>query len=626
MSTPQTGFNRQAIGTTPARLDGPRPQLRLTGDINPTQLFTPEEFVAYYAPAADAANSVISERGIPYFNVHDDSNAIYDVLGVYPEDVNHFRFADELTPDETIDVINRSIDNNDDIIERTIQDVDEAWAESESESRFYDNIRRDVAEQAREFTDNPALDAPSPVEPFDWSDYDRNLGLNDIRQQQELNQELFGAPTEEYLERTAFSQNPRTLATAPPAEEVNTPNVSNGSEQGVSAYREALAASRPYTELRELGIAEGLSIRQILHDWAQLNRPRPAVSEASTEDLTTSSRGSDVDADATLTYSSLRPEEIDNHIRDIAKKQIDGKPLNEEEGDFLDWLETTSKYTRYKTIKDNIDEHNAIVAKFKAYDKRIANGNTSGMLDESIHPVIHRSSGYYAKYRGNSLHGSIDENGHVDIEGANFFTPEGDPNKLLRETGKDLKKGDIISIADNDGALSRDSNPLFVMNLAKILTDPNSKGFKIIPTRDIGFNGLAASHYKGVALPTEFDPNYDKTSKDRIVRAYTMLRNNYIRKFGVDPFEGVDLNEAIKINGIRGKYPGFVVEKLKLGGCVNRRTLATGGSIHINPANRGKFNATKARTGKTTEELTHSKNPLTRKRAIFAQNAAKWHH
>lgn len=46
--------------------------------------------------------------------------------------------------------------------------------------------------------------------------------------------------------------------------------------------------------------------------------------------------------------------------------------------------------------------------------------------------------------------------------------------------------------------------------------------------------------------------------------------------------------------------------------------------IYINPENRGKFNATKERTGKTTEELTHSPNPLTRKRAIFAQNAAKW--
>ena len=58
-------------------------------------------------------------------------------------------------------------------------------------------------------------------------------------------------------------------------------------------------------------------------------------------------------------------------------------------------------------------------------------------------------------------------------------------------------------------------------------------------------------------------------------------------------------------------------------------TFKQGGAmnpIHINPENRGKFNETKRRTGKTTEELTHSKNPLTRKRAIFAQNAAKWNN
>ena len=46
--------------------------------------------------------------------------------------------------------------------------------------------------------------------------------------------------------------------------------------------------------------------------------------------------------------------------------------------------------------------------------------------------------------------------------------------------------------------------------------------------------------------------------------------------------------------------------------------------IHIKKANRGKFNALKRRTGKTTEELKHSPNPLTRKRATFAANAAKW--
>lgn len=48
--------------------------------------------------------------------------------------------------------------------------------------------------------------------------------------------------------------------------------------------------------------------------------------------------------------------------------------------------------------------------------------------------------------------------------------------------------------------------------------------------------------------------------------------------------------------------------------------------IEINPENKGKFNATKKRTKKSTEQLTHSKNPLTRKRAIFAQNAKKWNH
>jgi hypothetical protein len=46
--------------------------------------------------------------------------------------------------------------------------------------------------------------------------------------------------------------------------------------------------------------------------------------------------------------------------------------------------------------------------------------------------------------------------------------------------------------------------------------------------------------------------------------------------------------------------------------------------IHIKKKNKGKFTATKKRTGKSTEELAHSKNPLTRKRAQFVLNAAKW--
>lgn len=56
------------------------------------------------------------------------------------------------------------------------------------------------------------------------------------------------------------------------------------------------------------------------------------------------------------------------------------------------------------------------------------------------------------------------------------------------------------------------------------------------------------------------------------------------------------------------------------------QTLKSGGGIHIKPENRGKFTETMKRTGKTAEELSHSKNELTRKRAQFALNARKWKH
>lgn len=50
------------------------------------------------------------------------------------------------------------------------------------------------------------------------------------------------------------------------------------------------------------------------------------------------------------------------------------------------------------------------------------------------------------------------------------------------------------------------------------------------------------------------------------------------------------------------------------------------GGIHIKPENKGKFTEYKKRTGKTTEEALHSKDPHVRKMAQFAKNAASWHH
>ena len=45
--------------------------------------------------------------------------------------------------------------------------------------------------------------------------------------------------------------------------------------------------------------------------------------------------------------------------------------------------------------------------------------------------------------------------------------------------------------------------------------------------------------------------------------------------------------------------------------------------IKIKKENEGKFTATQKKTGKSTEELCHSKNSLTRKRANFAKMAKR---
>lgn len=53
---------------------------------------------------------------------------------------------------------------------------------------------------------------------------------------------------------------------------------------------------------------------------------------------------------------------------------------------------------------------------------------------------------------------------------------------------------------------------------------------------------------------------------------------------------------------------------------------AAGGGIHIKPSHEGRFTAYKKRTGKTTEEALHSKDPHVRQMANFARNAAHWKH
>ena len=95
----------------------------------------------------------------------------------------------------------------------------------------------------------------------------------------------------------------------------------------------------------------------------------------------------------------------------------------------------------------------------------------------------------------------------------------------------------------------------------------------------------------------------------------------------------IDLNNTVAENDTNEITPiaenGTNMKKyntITLKSLLNEEAPEAKSGIHINPANKGKFNATKKATGKSTEELTHSKNPVTKKRAIFAQNAAKWKH
>lgn len=132
-----------------------------------------------------------------------------------------------------------------------------------------------------------------------------------------------------------------------------------------------------------------------------------------------------------------------------------------------------------------------------------------------------------------------------------------------------------------------------------------------------------ADTWGSTALGTGFSNSYigkDGWFSTKAKRKANNLREqlNEANLFALDTLQNNANNiTETTMNNLEANYAA-------LGGFLNQ--YSDGGSIHIKPENRGKFNATKKRTGKTTEELTHSKNPLTRKRAIFAQNAAKWKH
>ena len=177
-----------------------------------------------------------------------------------------------------------------------------------------------------------------------------------------------------------------------------------------------------------------------------------------------------------------------------------------------------------------------------------------------------------------------------DMTSLSYFnmTPKQVMSQAMRDMN-DIPVGSRFLV----NSLSTDSYPLVI----HMLDSKISPNFKLNPVTDrIVLNGMGNLH--------------GQAAVDRINKKLQQLEMQ----------SGMSLGRAKRYMSPIGE------EQITAPFLTAERLYDKGKSIHINPANKGKFNATKKRTGKTTEQLAHSKNPLTRKRAIFALNSRKFEH
>jgi hypothetical protein len=272
------------------------------------------------------------------------------------------------------------------------------------------------------------------------------------------------------------------------------------------------------------------------------------------------------------------------------------------------------------------------------YDDRykISSGNPKTELDNQISFILNSltnikdNKSWTHGGKGSGYNKSTDAfneffNKESDLEHLNkslnlaFIRPKGKHNSVQNRLNIARKIGSIIGIGNdfNEIAVSAlkkvNNNPT---NFIKRLEDVNRKTIKDWedPTK-------VATHKMSWAQDDQSALIYPNVQEvDNRLVDYTKIP--YREEAAID--SAYDNKDFIRMSEEEAKwftenyknyFPTF--NEYKNGGKM---------SIHIKPENRGKFNATKKRTGKTTEELTHSKNPLTRRRAVFAMNAKKWKH
>lgn len=177
-----------------------------------------------------------------------------------------------------------------------------------------------------------------------------------------------------------------------------------------------------------------------------------------------------------------------------------------------------------------------------------------------------------------SIFGNEDKNKKITSIGFNFEEPVSNVPK--RYTEKDTiitPKGNLVTTAQLEASK------------AKGLSFSNLQEY--------------ANWIEGWASPVESNKAIPTTNTSKIKPP--SLGQNYYSRFGNGHYEnGGELEELID-------FTNYNIAK---------------SGIHIKPENKGKFTAYKKRTGKTTEEALHSKDPRVRKMANFAKNAKKWNH
>lgn len=105
---------------------------------------------------------------------------------------------------------------------------------------------------------------------------------------------------------------------------------------------------------------------------------------------------------------------------------------------------------------------------------------------------------------------------------------------------------------------------------------------------------------------------------DRELRHGGRVMDKYVN----GKYDGEDVGDAWDDLHYESKEPMKVTES-EVKELVRESVIKVLEDIDIDPKNKGKFTKTQKETGKSTEELCHSKNPLTRKRANFAKMAKR---